>query len=712
MNPAQKEYLHAKVDEMVKAGIVASIHPRDVRAVAPVVFSKKNHEGQGLPLEELKHRVNDQCMELGLPSAENLPPRPSDRKHTNSKPSMSQKWRLCQDFSEVNRVTEIAPMPQGDIREKQQRLSGHRYVHVFDFAAGFYAIAIDHDSQPYITFFVEGKGYFKYLRLPFGVTGGPSEFGQLTAEQLCDIVGNNTIELFVDDGGAAANTFKEGMKKLRHILERIRQEKLSLSASKFQVFMTEAIFAGGMVGPDGVKPDTAKLTAIVNWPRPQDASHLKGFLGLSGYFRDLVKGYAKLEKPLRDILRTVETPKGIGKQAYQHIMRSYKLDGIWTNEHDKTFLEIKQRLVSEPVLKSPLFDGTPFIVTTDSSKDAFAGILTQCITSTLPGGKTVTRLHPLGYASKRTSASEEKYKLYLLEFAVLKFSLDKFADIVWGFPIKLETDCQALRDVLLNDALHATHARWRDGVLAYDIVNVKHVPGVNNIADGVSRQYEGTVKEHGDGSEWDVCPDPDMLTGVVQDLFQVAVPTEHLNLYARFANEPIFAHIIDALLELNHGTRIRDRKRAQHNAVNYQIDEGRLWFIGGGNKTRARSRRECVTRVEAVELARKEHEDGGHWHRDSIKLALMDRIHSPALDSSIVKAILGCPRCKNFGGAHLHALLNPITRRHPFELLVGDYLTLPEGKGGFHQVGLYLDTCTQHVWGHMFKTHGCVKTTL
>ena len=163
MNPAQKEYLHAKVDEMVEAGIIAPIHPRDVRAVAPVVFSKKTHDGQGLSLDELKHRVNDQCVELGLASAEDLPPRPMDQENTNNEPSMSQKWRLCQDFSEVNRATEIAPMPQGDIREKQQRLSGHRYVHIFDFAAGFYAISIDHDSQPYITFFVEGKGYFKYL---------------------------------------------------------------------------------------------------------------------------------------------------------------------------------------------------------------------------------------------------------------------------------------------------------------------------------------------------------------------------------------------------------------------------------------------------------------------------------------------------------------------------------------------------------------------
>ena len=74
LNPAQKEYLHTKVDEMVGAGVIAPIHPRDVRAVAPVVFSKKTHEGQGLPLDELKHCVNDQCIALGLPSAENLPP--------------------------------------------------------------------------------------------------------------------------------------------------------------------------------------------------------------------------------------------------------------------------------------------------------------------------------------------------------------------------------------------------------------------------------------------------------------------------------------------------------------------------------------------------------------------------------------------------------------------------------------------------------------
>jgi hypothetical protein len=43
---------------------------------------------------------------------------------------------------------------------------------------------------------------------------------------------------------------------------------------------------------------------------------------------------------------------------------------------------------------------------------------------------------------------------------------------------------------------------------------------------------------------------------------------------------------------------------------------------------------------------------------------------------------------------------------------VGDYLSLPTGKGGYNTVGLYLDTFTQHVWGFKFKTAGTGKTTV
>jgi hypothetical protein len=110
-------------------------------------------------------------------------------------------------------------------------------------------------------------------------------------------------------------------------------------------------------------------------------------------------------------------------------------------------------------------------------------------------------------------------------------------------------------------------------------------------------------------------------------------------------------------------------------------------------------------------MASKQHEDGGHWGRDAIKIALLDRIYSPGLDMSIMKAITECAKCKNFGHQHLHSLLEPITRRHPFELLVGDYLTMPKARG-YHTLGVYLNTFSQHVWVFKYKTSGTAKTTI
>ena len=315
-------------------------------------------------------------------------------------------------------------------------------------------------------------------------------------------------------------------------------------------------------------------------------------------------------------------------------------------EHTKTFIALKAKLVSEPVLSAPRYDGTQFILTTDGSADAFRGVLSQRITTTLPGGKVVRRLHPIAFALKRTSEAESQYKPFLLEFIALKFTFNKFSDIIYGYPVEVETNCQALWDILLSDKLTATHVRWRDAVLAHNIVDVWHIPGITNITDGLSRQHEGQPHTETDGSTWSVSPDWEEREGLVMGIHSVAV---------------LFKTVIEALELINEETSIKEKKRARHWASEYMIEDGKLRHVGGGTKARVKARRECVTQEEAVELARKEHEQGGHWHRDGIKIALVDSIHSPKLNQSIVKAIMDCARCKGFRGTHLNAILQPIT---------------------------------------------------
>jgi hypothetical protein len=713
-SPPQKEFFNGVIDKMLAADIIRPIAHQDVKCCAATTLAKKAHEGDGLTLDTLKHRINDECIAAGYLSAfEQLPP----KEETNpciETPSVQNKWRVCQDFAELNQVTKVPPMPQGDIRLKQQNLSGHRWVTVFDFANGFYACEIEPEDQPYICFYVEGRGYFAYKRMPFGLTGAPSTFGEMTARALGDLIGT-LMELFVDDGGLAGDDFDTMLANTRKLLQRISETGLSLSATKSKFFMTEASFAGGRVGPDGIKPDLTKLTAIADWKIPKDLQNLGSFLGLTGYFRPLIKGYASIAQPLTDLARNLELPKLKGKAAYTRAMKGFSLEGLWKEEHDRAFLRLKVALISEPVLKGPKYDGTPFIVTTDGCKYGFAGMLTQRFTTILPNGTERTSVHPIGFASKRTSITEEKYKPFILEFGALKHSLDKFSDIIWGYPVELETDCQALRDHLLSSTLNSTHARWRDAVLAYNIVDVRHRPGrLNVVADGLSRKYVNIPKEEGDGHEWTVSEDWEARTGLANDIFVIQTPqleSTYGALRTRFAEEKVFIEIVDSLLELDQGKSLKVQKRAKHKAKGYMIEEGRLWKIGDGSE-RAKARLECVTQEETVALAWEEHRNNGHFHRDSIKANLLNRITSPKMDQSITKAILDCGKCKGFGTTHLHSLLTPITRRHPFELMVADTLSMPKGKGGFTKLGLWMDVYSQRVWVTKLKTSATAKSSV
>ncbi|TFK60715.1 hypothetical protein BDN72DRAFT_828715, partial [Pluteus cervinus] len=74
-------------------------------------------------------------------------------------------------------------------------------------------------------------------------------------------------------------------------------------------------------------------------------------------------------------------------------MAGWSLAEKWKEKHTETFLLLKAKLTTEPVLKGPRWDGSPFILTTDGCKDAFGAMLTQRSETVLPNGSTVKRIH-------------------------------------------------------------------------------------------------------------------------------------------------------------------------------------------------------------------------------------------------------------------------------------------------------------------------------
>lgn len=138
-----------------------------------------------------------------------------------------------------------------------------------------------------------------------------------------------------------------------------------------------------MVGPAGIGPNLDKVAAVVNWPVPEDVQDLMAFLGLTNYFRHLIANYARIAAPLTDLTRGLQlefTNKKhwkARKGAYKCALESMTLKDKWHAEQQEAFLALKVILTSEPVLRSPQYDGRPFRITTDGSAVGFAGWLSQ-----------------------------------------------------------------------------------------------------------------------------------------------------------------------------------------------------------------------------------------------------------------------------------------------------------------------------------------------
>lgn len=75
LTPPQQRYLHEKLQAMLDADIIEPCEPRQVKCVSPTTLAQTTHEGAGLMLDELQHRVNDECVQNGLEPHFALPPR-------------------------------------------------------------------------------------------------------------------------------------------------------------------------------------------------------------------------------------------------------------------------------------------------------------------------------------------------------------------------------------------------------------------------------------------------------------------------------------------------------------------------------------------------------------------------------------------------------------------------------------------------------------
>jgi hypothetical protein len=103
--------------------------------------------------------------------------------------------------------------------------------------------------------------------------------------------------------------------------------------------------------------DNSKIEAIRDRVHPTNVKQLQQFLGICNYYRRFVKDFAKMAYPLNELLR--------GDEIW-----------VWDERRQKAFEDLKQALMSYPILRQPDFS-RKFTIFTDASGYALGAVLTH-----------------------------------------------------------------------------------------------------------------------------------------------------------------------------------------------------------------------------------------------------------------------------------------------------------------------------------------------
>jgi hypothetical protein len=317
-------------------------------------------------------------------------------------------WRFCIDYRRLNEMRTKNKFPLPVVDELLDELAGTRFFSKLDLRAGYHQIRMRPEDEQK-TAFKTHHGHFQFRVMPFGLTNAPATFQCIMNSVFAPFLRKFVI-VFLDDILIYSSSWEEHLQHLQLVLQQLRTSQFFAKLSKCSFGQTSIQYLGHIISDKGVATDPDKTLVMEQWPLPSNATELRGFLGLTGYYRKFVQNYEIITKPLTQLL----TKKGFA----------------WSEEATAAFQQLKSAMMHTPVLALPDFNA-PFTVETDACDTGVGAVLMQ-------------KGHPIAYMSKALGILNRKLSIYEKEFLAVIMAIDKWRQYLQRGPFTILTDHKSL----------------------------------------------------------------------------------------------------------------------------------------------------------------------------------------------------------------------------------------------------------------------------
>lgn len=308
------------------------------------------------------------------------------------------------------------------------------------------------------TAFTTKQGLYRFKRMPFGLMNAPSTFQRMMNGVLRGLSWLSCLVYLDDIVVFTRGGIERHVVELATVLERLSAAGLTLKLKKC-VFATKSMgYLGHELSCDGVRPVQRLVSAVAEFPRPEDAVAVKRFVHLAGYYRKFIEAFGSIVAPLTRLLKKDQ-------------------EWSWTEDKEFAFERIKAALTTKPLLVYPDFT-LPFRLVTDASTFGLGACLMQ------DQGRG---WHPIAYASKVNSSVESNYSITELECLAVVWSVKLFRPYLYGRVFEIITDHSALKWLMTRPNLAGRLHRWSLTLQEYEFEIVYRPGATNVVADALSR---------------------------------------------------------------------------------------------------------------------------------------------------------------------------------------------------------------------------------